>query len=42
MENGKSERHYRILQNQINLGSTFHFKLTILNFWTKIAQKGNR
>ena len=26
---------------EISLGSEFQFKQTILNFWTKVDQKGN-
>ena len=35
----KSEHHHWILHIRIRLGIKFHFKLTILNFWTKFVQK---
>ena len=31
----KSEHHNRILYIRNSLGTKFHLKLTILNFWTK-------
>ena len=36
----KSEHHHRILNIQNSLGTKFQLKLTILNFWTKLTQKG--
>ena len=35
----KTEHHHWILEIRINLTTKFWFKLTILNFWTKFAQK---
>ena len=36
----KSEYHHRILHVRNSLGTRFQLKLTILNFWTKLTQKG--
>ena len=36
-KNGKSEHHHCIFG--ISLDAKFHFKQTVLNFWTKFAQK---
>ena len=36
----KSEHHHRILDIRNDLGTKFLLKLTILNFWTKLIQKG--
>ena len=38
--NKKSEHDYWILHIRIGLGTKFYFKLIILIFWTKFAQKG--
>ena len=40
VENRKSEHHRRILRISVSLGTKFQLKLTVLSFWTKIAQKG--
>ena len=36
----KIERHHWLLLIQINLVTKFQFKLKILIFWTKFAQRG--
>ena len=36
----KSEHHHWILHIWISLSTKFHFKLTVLIFWTKFALKG--
>ena len=36
----KSEHQHRILDIRNDLGTKFLLKLTILNFWTKLIQKG--
>ena len=36
----KKENHHRVLQIRNSLGTKFQFKLIILNFWTKLTQKG--
>ena len=40
VKNRKSEHNPWILHIRISIGTTFQFKLTILIFWTKFAQKG--
>ena len=35
----KKEYHHRILHIRNSLGTNFQFKLTILNFWTKLTKK---
>ena len=39
LENAKSEQHHWILRIWISLGAKFQRQLTILIFWTKLAQK---
>ena len=36
----KSEHHYKNLHIEISLATKFCLKLTILNFWIKLTQKG--
>ena len=36
-----SEHHHRILHIRNSLGIKFQLKLKILNFWTKLIQKGH-
>ena len=36
----KKENHHRVLQIRNSVGTKFQFKLIILNFWTKLTQKG--
>ena len=38
-KNGKDEHHHGILHIRISLGIKFYLEQTILNFWTKFAQK---
>ena len=40
VQNRKREQRHQILHIQISLGTKFQFKLTILIFWAKFAQKG--
>ena len=42
VQNRKCERehHYNILQAEISLATRFRLKLTVLNFWIKLTQKG--
>ena len=39
IKNGKSENHHWILYIRISLSTKLQFKLAILKFWTKFAQK---